>query len=417
MASTLSQASFRGVTFGVTSTSNQSGRRTVTHEYPGLDTPYIEDMGRRAKTFSIEAFVVSNDLKALIPTTYQAQRDSLVAALETLGPGTLVHPYLGTMSVQVTDFSWSETMENGGMASFSITFAMTSSVVYPIAQSLPSATTQTNATAVNAASTAAIVNVWNLGDDYAGGGEPEEGTNPTQITAAATETLTDTATITVNALKSAISTQTSNLAAFVAAANNYALQATSLITNPASMAAGYLTLLENLTTAADPLAAVTAYTRCFSDIYDYFENKIYGASVSAQMSQSNDQIFGQVMMFGCIAAASSLAVGASFQSIQQAQQVVSLLDSAINSLIYQVTDDGLFQALNDLQVATDSAIPPPGQDLPSVVNVAVPFSVPSLVFCYNVYGDTSEELDIVAMNGISNPFCIPGNSTVATLQG
>lgn len=42
----LQPASFRGVAFKVDGDDLQIGRRTVVHEYPGRDTPSVEDMGR-----------------------------------------------------------------------------------------------------------------------------------------------------------------------------------------------------------------------------------------------------------------------------------------------------------------------------------------------------------------------------------
>ena len=48
----LRAASFRGVPFGVTADESEGGRRTVTHEFPQRETPYVEDLGgapRRAR--------------------------------------------------------------------------------------------------------------------------------------------------------------------------------------------------------------------------------------------------------------------------------------------------------------------------------------------------------------------------------
>ena len=55
----LLQASFRGVEFQTDGhTARAAGRRAVTHEYPGRDEPYTEDLGKRTKGYSIEAWVV-----------------------------------------------------------------------------------------------------------------------------------------------------------------------------------------------------------------------------------------------------------------------------------------------------------------------------------------------------------------------
>ena len=62
-------AKFRGVEFRFRTASATLGRRNVVHSYPGRDDPYVEDMGRKAREFSLEAFVLGDD--------YMAWRDRL----------------------------------------------------------------------------------------------------------------------------------------------------------------------------------------------------------------------------------------------------------------------------------------------------------------------------------------------------
>ncbi len=86
---TLYEASFRGVPFHVTKVDMKAGRRTVVHEYPQRDMPYVEDLGRATRKITFTAFVVGDD--------YIQQVEKLIEAIETEGPGTLVHPHLGEM--------------------------------------------------------------------------------------------------------------------------------------------------------------------------------------------------------------------------------------------------------------------------------------------------------------------------------
>lgn len=85
----LYEASFRGVPFHVTKVDLKIGRRTVVHEYPQRDKPYVEDIGRATRRLSFTAFVVGDD--------YIQQAEKLIGAIETEGPGTLIHPHLGEM--------------------------------------------------------------------------------------------------------------------------------------------------------------------------------------------------------------------------------------------------------------------------------------------------------------------------------
>ena len=91
----LQPASFRGVPFHVDGAGVEAGRRVQVHEYPQRDKPWAEDLGRATRGFTVDAFVTGAD--------YIEQARSLIAAAEEEGPGTLVHPWLGSMQVSLKD--------------------------------------------------------------------------------------------------------------------------------------------------------------------------------------------------------------------------------------------------------------------------------------------------------------------------
>ena len=93
--SDLRSASFRGVRFDVDARTVTVGRRVVLHEYPQRVTPYAEDLGRKARRYKVDAFIIGSDSAI--------RRDLLLAALEKPGPGQLVHPDFGTLMVVVPD--------------------------------------------------------------------------------------------------------------------------------------------------------------------------------------------------------------------------------------------------------------------------------------------------------------------------
>lgn len=82
---------FRGVPFHLKNSTRTGGRRTVLNEYPLRDKPDTQDMGRKARQFNLAMTVIGQD--------YMAKRDLLIEALETFGPGTLMHPFYGEMQV------------------------------------------------------------------------------------------------------------------------------------------------------------------------------------------------------------------------------------------------------------------------------------------------------------------------------
>lgn len=110
----LQPASFRGAGFKVEAGGQAGGRRNATHEFPHRDVPYTEDLGRRARHWPITGYCIGPD--------YLDDRDDLIAALEAGDAGTLVHPTLGSMQVNVDTYSVSETRERGGICTFELAF-------------------------------------------------------------------------------------------------------------------------------------------------------------------------------------------------------------------------------------------------------------------------------------------------------
>jgi prophage DNA circulation protein len=84
-------ASFRGVGFHVLDTSSEPGRRVLEYLFPGVDEAAYDDFGVLPNLVSIEALIIGDD--------YTARAAQLQRAFETAGPATLMHPWLGPMTV------------------------------------------------------------------------------------------------------------------------------------------------------------------------------------------------------------------------------------------------------------------------------------------------------------------------------
>lgn len=115
--SELYEASFRGVSFLFRNGTTSLGRKTVTHEYPQRDERFVEDLGKFSKTFSVNVVISGND--------YFAKRNSLNNALEQPGPGQLIHPFYGSITVSVKTVVVSEDTQKFGEADYQIEFETT----------------------------------------------------------------------------------------------------------------------------------------------------------------------------------------------------------------------------------------------------------------------------------------------------
>jgi prophage DNA circulation protein len=105
---------FRNAVFHVEVAEEAGGRRDALHEFPQRDESLVEDLGLGPQDFTLDVFVLGED--------YMTARDALIAACSVGGPGELVHPYRGALTVWCRGYRVRESSDDGGLATFSIGF-------------------------------------------------------------------------------------------------------------------------------------------------------------------------------------------------------------------------------------------------------------------------------------------------------
>jgi prophage DNA circulation protein len=113
----LQPAIYNRVVFHVEVQARASGQRVALHEFPKRNTPYAEQMGRRARKFNITAY--------LIGPNFKIARDAMIVELEKEGPGQLQLPTQlnGEVKAVVVDqYSATERRDQGGYVTFEIAF-------------------------------------------------------------------------------------------------------------------------------------------------------------------------------------------------------------------------------------------------------------------------------------------------------
>ncbi|WP_367395378.1 DNA circularization protein [Pantoea sp. Ep11b] len=122
----LQDASLRGVRFKVEEDEATFGRRVQVHEYPNRDKPWAEDLGRATRRFSVQAYLIGDDIFE--------QRNRLIEAIEKPGACTLVHPYYGEMTVVVDDtVRVSHSQSEGRMCRVNFSFIESGELSFPTA--------------------------------------------------------------------------------------------------------------------------------------------------------------------------------------------------------------------------------------------------------------------------------------------
>jgi prophage DNA circulation protein len=114
---------FRNIEFFVMSHDYSFGRRNSIHELAKKNKPWSEDFGQAANQFTIELYLIGKLFK---------NKDKLIAAIKDKGgPGTLIHPYLGTKTVIISDKArLVESTQEGGWAKFTVTFTEVDETLY-----------------------------------------------------------------------------------------------------------------------------------------------------------------------------------------------------------------------------------------------------------------------------------------------
>lgn len=91
----LKPAHFRGVQFFMPDVTHEVGRRVFVTLFPGIDEASFDDLGRHDGPVRLTGLIIGDD--------YVTRALALQAALQTAGTGTLLHPWLGEMTVIVAD--------------------------------------------------------------------------------------------------------------------------------------------------------------------------------------------------------------------------------------------------------------------------------------------------------------------------
>ena len=417
----LRPASFRGVAFEVESHSESGGRRVELHEYPLRDTPYAEDLGKKAGKWQIEAFLVNGK------SGYAERRDKLREALNASGPGTLIHPYLGELSVSVDGYSLKETTREGGYCTFSISFVEAGQPVEPDVEKDTAANVLDKAEAAKEAATAGFL------DEYMPLFEDLEGLAGK-----------------VPALLSEATAFLGTPLSILSRAQSAASSVLALPDRLASRILGYLGTIRQLGGIATSGLKMNALTALLG--------KKSAGTASSWLVTSNGVIAGIVGETswpqagggsigggtpspetpGVVASTVAnraetplidlIAAGAVIEAaIESADAVYGTADDALASrdAVLEAIDevqrancsDAVFTALSELAAAVNEDLTTRGAELPKLGSATLFMSMPALAASYRLYGDVGQADAIVARNRIRHPGRVPGGVPLEVIRG
>ena len=358
-------ASFRGAGFSFDVTGAEFGRRIVVHEYPDADVPDIEDLGREARRYTLQGWVIAGPGNSF---NYRADRDALMQALDQPGPGVLVHPYLPDVkNVVVDEWSMAETIAEGGMARFNMTFIGVDGVTGT--QVAPNTPAQVQSAALvvqenSAAALSAQYNVSNYNDVPEAEGQ-----------------LTD----------------------LLSSVGGTATAIAEVIENPPQIS----TLIQSL---IDPIINAAQLRELFSIVTEQ--------PASSAASQQNRQALTTAIQVEAVMTACTLSSNTTYTSSTEALAQLQVLQDAIDAIAANV-DDATYVALEDLSAATAADVQARAANLATLTTVTLPESMPAIVLAQRLYGAANcvaAEVDILARNAIANPAFLPSGVPLEVLS-
>jgi prophage DNA circulation protein len=397
----LQKGSFRGAPFLWQRAEGEVGRKTARHDYPQRDEAYIEDLGKAPREFTLEVFVLGSD--------YMAARDKLIAALEEPGPGTLVHPTMGSLRVALSGrVRISESTDEGGMARFTIPLVLAGDNKYPTASA------DTAGAVVTRADAALGKTAGNFGAVMTVGGKPGFVADDIQAMAGAALTAIDGVRA---AMAGPLVPQA--LTKFQTTARQIQGGLSALIRTPLAMAGEFQGFMAGISTLSEsPLDIFRAYRRLFG----------FGADLKPvplttpnriQQAANRQALVSLVQGTAVIEAARTVAsfdFTTDVTSYQEAAAIRTELADRLDALAEAPDcDDATYQALTDLRAAVVRDITARGADLARIVSYAPRTTLPALVVAHMLYGDAAKTDVIIARNRLRHPGFVPGGRVLEVL--
>lgn len=381
------QAKFRNVPFYVPGADNSGGRRGAVHEFPKKDIPYVEDMGRKAKQFVLEAYILGED--------YYSGRDALIEALDKEGIGKLIHPYYGSIDVFCTNYSYRETVQETRMVRFTMTFIEAGALTYPVSI----------IDTVNNVAAKKRTALQKIKDAF------EKAYSIARVPYTVSQNVISTIDKGLNLIEDT-KRVVSAVASFQEDIDNIRGKIYQLAYDVQDLAQEFLDVITFATNREDSFPAA------IENVKDQFkEMNILWEFVPEQQIIDEDPaiIFSDYIQQNAVINALGLVSLIEYDSYDEAIKYRDIVFNKLEGILLTVNDDDLYIALYDLKTAVAQDIESRGELLSRLATYRLNNSLPAVVVSHNLYGNIDQEQDIIDRNRIENPNFVPGGIDIEVL--
>lgn len=421
----LQQASFRGIEFKIADIETVVGRRSVTHEYPLRDVPYVEDLGKRAREFTVNAYVIGDN--------YIDNLQQLISAIEQDGtPGIFRHPTLGIMNVVAKEFRINFRGSEGGIEYLTITFTESGTNQYPTVKT----DTVSNSKQKSAAGITQAIE--SFADNYALEGFSDFVSKRAKETLiGADSSLGGSVIFNKDSLSGVLNSVISKGAYFSGSRENYSTlrnklskfraDVPTLINTPTTLAEKIADLIESLGLVFlnQPDKIIIAMKQLFL-IFGIGINEIPLTTPAtpivtpnrAQMVLNQAQLIDLVHIGALLEIVKAVA-DLEFESRNDAMKFLFDIQKLMEPKLTYLADnayDLAYNALNNARIAMVLDIKSRSASLKTIKYIANYYSVPSIVLAHQQYQDATQDEDIISRNRIiHNPLFVPANKDIEIL--
>lgn len=391
----LRPASFRGVPFFVDTSQFTSGRRAIMHEFPDRDSPYTEDLGRVGRTFKVEGHILGDD--------YFETKQNLLNAVDTFGPGELIHPYYGTLLVQCGAFSIDEDTKEGRIAKISFQFYEAGDNTYPKAVDDKQAQVADKTASAKEASKNAFDSVYSIAKA------------PGHVVDSARAQVNKAADTFKTATKGVVlvAEETANLAYGI---RNLKAEVNDLMKAPEQLSKrlqdNFELLKKAIASPIDRKKAVSSFSNFGKDV-----PPVAPTTPNRVREQQNTDALNNLLRRTATADEVEQATLSTYDSTDSAVAERERLSGQIEELLLNSSDsDDVFSSFEDLNAAMVRVLPDDDSNLPNIQTVSTTETGPSLVLAYDVFETPDAESDLITRNAIRHPGFVPGGIDLKVLD-
>lgn len=394
---TLRPASFRGIRFFVDTAETQGGRRNILHEYPYKDEPYSEDLGRKAREYTFDAYVIGEEHE-------DARRRLLEAIEKNANPGTLVHPLFGSVRVIPGPVRHRFNNAESRIEYFSFTFYEAGENRFPDATLDTRIAVQAAADLVESATKFAFI------DNYTITEVPEFVLKDAQANANEMVRVIDKSIEKVQLAQSKQPDFNTQLSEY----KNLIADWVSLPETFADKTAGLLSKLGEI--YGEPINAFLTYQRLWETADDTIPD--WQATPSRKRMRQNREVeigmIKRLSVVGMAKAATRMAFDNYDEAVRFRQDLADLLEDELIRL-GRTDYDNLFFALDDLRAQVIKDLTERSVNLDRLKEVYLASQQPAAVISYDLYGTSRRDQEIRSRNRVRHPLFMPAGQAIQVL--